>query len=735
VTDPVLAASTLDDFIQALLQGIPIGAVYALIAVGFVLTYKTSGVFNLAFGAQAFASAAMYFELHIRREWPIWAALLVSVFVLAPLIGLVLERLIFRRLRGAPASAKLVVTIGLAVAIPELVKLALDFGREPSFGAVGIVPDGAIVYQFLGEYPISRNEIAQIVVAIVGALLLAALFRYTSLGLKMRAVVESPRMTELAGVDADRVSAFSWALSSTFAGLAGVLLAPRFANLDQAFFFELVVVAIAAAALGRLISLPMALFGGLLLGIVNIQLATFLPREGSWSILKQNLGPSLPFVVLFLIIVLWPAISRQRDAGDPLSGVDPPPPALAAITRSHELTVFARVVGGVVLGGIALWAFTGASDFWLLLLTRTVIYAVIFLSITVFTGFTGDIPLSQAAFAAIGGFTTMQLADRWDVNVLAGLVVGVLIAAAVGALLAVPVLRLAGIWLSLATLAFALFFDSVLVKFSWVNGQSLQEPFVPRPLIGPIDFGDSDRAYLALCIVFFAVVATIVVLLREGTTGQRLRALRGSELAAASIGISAARARILTFMLSAGVAAVGGSLLAMQNGRVGYDANYRPFIGLFWIVLVVVMGTRTVEGAGWAAAAFILFPVFILDMGFNPPDFITDLPIIGWVHETVFPLDPAWRFVFFGFAAVSFAKHPEGVLEAGKRRNMARMQVRLDRYRARRAGDSGPADLDGPGGATDAAAPSVPTDESADPVLALGESGPSAPSGPSGSEP
>ena len=684
----LLAASTFDDFVQALVQGIPVGAVYALIAVGFVLTYKTSGVFNLAFGAQAFASAATYFELHVRREWPIWAALAVAVFVLAPLIGLLLERLIFRRMRAASASVKLVVTIGLAVAIPELVKLALDFAREPTFGAVGIVPDGGIIYRLFGEYPISRDEIVQILVAVLGALALAALFRYTSLGLRMRAVVESPRMTELAGVDADRVSAFSWALSSTFAGLAGVLLAPRFANLDQAFFFELVVVAIAAAALGRLVSLPMALLGGFALGIVNIQLATFLPREGSWSILKQNLGPSLPFVVLFLIIVLWPAIRRQRDVSDPLAGVDPPPPSLASMSPSPEITAFARITGTVVLGLIGLWAFIGASDFWLFLLTETVIYAVIFLSITVFTGFTGNIPLSQAAFAAIGGFTTMQLADRWDVSVLAGLAVGVLVAAALGGLLAVPVLRLAGIWLSLATLAFALFFDSVLVKFSWVNGQSLQEPFVPRPVIGPVDFAESDRAFLALCLVFFAVVAALIVLLREGTTGQRLRALRGSELAAASIGISAARARILTFMLSAGVAAIGGSLLAMQAGRVGYEANYKPFIGLFWIVLVVVMGTRTVEGAGWAAAAFILFPVFILDKGFNPPQFVLDLPLIGWLHETIFPLDPSWRFVLFGLAAISFARHPEGVLEAGKRRNMARMQQRLDRRRARQTGEA-----------------------------------------------
>ena len=680
---PVLAAGTVDEFVQALIQGVPIGAVYALIAIGFVLTYKTSGVFNLAFGAQAFVSAAAYFELHVRREWPIWAALVISVFVLAPAIGLVLERLLFRYLRNASPAAKLAVTIGLLLAIPELFKLAVDFGREPSFGAVGILPAGDTVYRLFDRYPIDRDELTQIAVAVLGGLLLVALFRFTALGRRMRAVVESPRMTELAGVNADRVSAFSWALSSTFAGLAGVLLAPRFANLDQTFFFELVVVAIAAAALGKLVSLPRALLGGLLLGMLAIQLQTFLPTEGSWSILKANLGPALPFIVLFGVIVFWPAIRRQVDAGDPLAGVDPPPPAPLQLEISRELRLAVRLFGVVFFTLVGIWVFTGASDFWLLLITQGVIYSVILMSITVFTGMAGEISLCQATFAAIGAFTTMQLADQWDVNVLVGLAAGVVVAAAVGALLAVPVLRLAGIWLSLATLAFALFFDSVMVKFSWVNGQSLQDPFVPRPVIGAIDFGQSDRTYLVLCLVFLVVVATLVVLMREGTTGYSLRALRGSRLAGESVGISPARYRIIALRVSAAIAALGGSLLAMQAGRVGYEAAFSPFAGLFWIVLVVTLSARTTEGAMWAGATFIIFPVFVLERGFNPPPFLLDLPGFGTVHGWLFPASPTWRFILFGLGAIAFARHPEGLLEHGKRRELSRIQRWLDRRRGR----------------------------------------------------
>src|SRR6266545_4396963 len=120
---PVLATSVASDLFTAILQGTPPGTVYALVALGFVLTYKTSGVFNLAFGAQAYVSAVVYFKTHTEWGWGIVPSLVVSVLILAPLLGLVLERLIFRHLRTAPAVAKLVVTIGLTVALPSLFEL------------------------------------------------------------------------------------------------------------------------------------------------------------------------------------------------------------------------------------------------------------------------------------------------------------------------------------------------------------------------------------------------------------------------------------------------------------------------------------------------------------------------------------------------------------------------------------------------------------------------------------
>ena len=137
----MLAIGAVDEFVQAVIQGLPVGSVYALIAIGFTLTYKTSGILNLAFGAQAYVSAATYFELHVRREWPIWVSLLISVGILAPLIGVLLNQFVFKNLRTASPVARLVVTAGLMVALPEIFKIVTDFERESVFGAVGIVPD------------------------------------------------------------------------------------------------------------------------------------------------------------------------------------------------------------------------------------------------------------------------------------------------------------------------------------------------------------------------------------------------------------------------------------------------------------------------------------------------------------------------------------------------------------------------------------------------------------------
>jgi ABC-type branched-subunit amino acid transport system permease subunit len=325
---------------------------------------------------------------------------------------------------------------------------------------------------------------------------------------------------------------------------------------------------------------------------------------------------------------------------------------------------------------VAYYLFFHAADNWVTIAIQAVILATIFLSITVITGMAGEISLSVAAFAAIGACTTAQLATRFGMAVMLAMVVGAIIAAAVGALLALPALRLGGIFLSLATYAFALFFDNVMVKFDWVGGGALPEP-APRPSFGSINFDQSDRSFLLLCLFVLVIVSIAVIAVREGTTGRVLDALRGSEPAATSIGISATRARIIVFSLSAAIAAIGGGMMAMNEKAANVNPDFAPFQGLVFVVLVVSLGSRTVEGAIQAAIGYAVFQIVVLNQA------------LPWIVNHVQPwykMGPppqTLAIILLSIGAFTYAKHPEGVLEFQKRRSLDKVQRTIDRFKGR----------------------------------------------------
>jgi branched-chain amino acid transport system permease protein len=653
----------LSNVLNYAIPGVPYGCIYALVAVGLVLTYRSSGVFNLAFGAQAYVSAAVFYDTAGSHHWPTWAAFIVSVFVVGPVVGLVLDRLLFRHLRTATAAVKLVAALGLLVGVPALIQ-AVWFGTRAKLRPPAVGPTPEHFYRW-HSYGIDSNQVAVVVATVLVVVGLGFLFRSTALGLRMRAVVESPRLLQLNGVNAERVATSAWILSSVLAALAGVLLAPLYARVDATNFTVLMVAAIAAAAFGGLRSLPLTLLGGIVLGVGQEVLTKYLPLGNA---LVKGFRPSVPFILLFALLLFWPGL-RRADVADPLAGVSQPRPPLAASLRDARLDRLNRVMFPAFIAvflGVSLFAL---PSFWLFLVTQGIIMSVIFLSYTVVLGMGGQISLCQATFAGVGAFTTAQLATNHGVPVLVGMVAGAALAALVGAVVALPALRLGGLYLALATFAFALMADNIVFPQSWAgNGQSGIS--VPRPQLGPVDF-TANRAFFLLAMAMFAVCALVVVLVRRGTTGQRLAAVRGSEVAAETIGIDPRRAKIVAFSLSAAIAGLGGALLASLQGTVSGD-SFNYFYSLFWLVLVVTTGVRTVEGAVNAGMALVFVP------------------------ELLHHLPGRWanlEYVAFGFGAVTFARHPEGIVEYQKRRSIERIVA----WRRRRApvpvdpGDDSPA--------------------------------------------
>jgi branched-subunit amino acid ABC-type transport system permease component len=681
------------DALQYAIQGIPMGCVFALLAMGLVLNYKTSGVFNLAFAAQAYASAALFYVLRREHDWPLVPAVLVAIVVLGVVLAFLLDRGLYRYQRTATPLAKLVTSLGLLVAIPQLVLLLI--GSQSKVNPPPLWPTRR-VDDFLwpegSRYVLDAGQIATLIATGVVVVGLALLFARTALGLRMRAVVESPRLLELQGVDAERVALGSWILSSLLASLAGVLLAPLFAQLNPQDFFTLLTAALAACVVANLTSITGALLGGIGLGILQAELAGFMPTD---SVLTTGLRPSLPFVVLFVLLLARRSVRSGRSVTDPLAGVDPPPAPPVGDIRPRWMTISTVALAvAAVAGGLAVSAWV-LDDFWLALVTAGACLSVILLSIVLTTGVGGTISLCQGAFAAIGAFTTAQLVQH-DLPVMIAMGAGAAMAAAVGAALGLPVIRLPGIYAALATLAFALMFQAVLVPLGWVSGGSTPLQ-VPRPVILGAHL-TGDMGYLFLATVCIGVLGLGVVLIRQGTTGRFLDAVRGSSDAAAAVGINATRHQLVVFVAGAAVAGFGGGLLASFFGEANFDQSFTFFFGLVWVVLVITAGSRKVQAAVFGGLSFFLVPQILEQLLAWPGNYLDSHPeTSGWVRSVLDWFQPEWAlgvaFVLFGLGALTYARHPEGVIEA-----QTSAVVRWVNSRSGRAGPPGgpPGETSGP---------------------------------------
>ena len=627
----------MSQFLSYALPGIPYGCAYALMAAGLVLTYKASGVFNLAFGAQAYVSAIVFY-VAVENGWPKWAAFIVAVVLLAPAIGYALDRLLFQYARTAPPLVRLVPALGLLIAIPSICQIIFGTSQRLSPPALALNPDH--VYFWLGAVPVTGVELLTTGVTVVVVAGLALMFSSSGLGLRMRAVVESPRMTELAGIRADRVGTFAWMLSSLLAGLAGVLLAPIYAALDPSYFTALLVAAIAAAAVGGFASLSLTLVGGVALGVVQEVIGGYLP---SGTVLSSGLRPAFPFVVLAVLLVARRSFRPSGPSGDPLAVCDPPPASLKPPGHMTEVTLGSRAFTGLLVAVFIIVTLVLVPGNWEFAITQGLVFAIIFLSITLLTGMSGQISLCQASFAAVGAFTAGQLATHFGTALLLGIVAGGVLAGLVGMVVAVPSLRLGGIALALLTLSFALLGDNVLFQYSW-SGNGATGLSVPRPIIGTFSFA-GNGSFFWLTLVVLTIAAGVVWLLQHGSVGGELAALRSSEIGAASIGINVRRLRVIAFMLSAALAGIGGALYASLEQTVSAsDFNYQ--FSLVFVVIVATVGVYSVAGAIEAGLAYTVLQQLINNL---PARYGSLVALI------------------FGLAAVTYVRHPEGAVEYVRR--------------------------------------------------------------------
>jgi branched-subunit amino acid ABC-type transport system permease component/ABC-type branched-subunit amino acid transport system ATPase component len=658
-------------FLTLVIPGAVSGAIYAIMASGLVLTYQTSGIFNFAHGAVAFIVALLFFELHQPASagglgWPIVPAAIVSILVFAPLLGLLLERVLLRRLATAPVYARIVGTIGLLVALPNLGLWIIDQGNAifdwglPTttqvFQPPGLGPVPKETWQVMEGVVIDSNQVAVLAAAAFVAVGLWFLLRHTRIGLRMRASVDRRDLAELRGVDTGRVSAFAWMLSMAMAGLGGVLLAPLF-DLGSLSFTLVVLGSVAAVVVAGFRSIPIAFAAGLGFGVVQNLIFGYAP-----DFLRDISGfnSSIVYLLAFVILVLLGTV-KGRAAGQASEGL-PPPDHRAGLPAWRRRLPW--LVAAVLL---ALYVQFVASDFWASQFATGLSLSLIFLSFVVVTGLGGMISLAQATFVTAGAFmggwlinyqfaqTTPILMNNGRLNFLICALAGALVAAIVGVIVAIPVRRLGALELALATLAIAFVGDTLVFQLDEVgNGSSGY--LVPAPQFGPFDFNES-RSMVMLLILLVGLGSLLIHNLQRSATGRAMLAVRSSEVAARTSGISPARAKLTIFAVSAAIAGFGGVMYASINSPFT-NTTAPAFFGLIWLAVTVIWGIRRPGGAIIAGLFYALFARFLVTASEY-----TSAPW-SWIPEDVRGAlaSPYFVPILFGIAAINLAQNPDGIL-------------------------------------------------------------------------
>lgn len=621
--------------------GLITASAYAIASSGLVITYATSNVFNMAHGAIGMFMAFLYWQV---KQWGpsegigvgLWTlfSLVIVVGVVAPVFGAALERLMMRRLTDASVTVSLTVTVGLLVLLMGLAQAIWQPGIQrtvPKLFEGNNLPA-------MGGVTLSWHQVITLLLAGLVAFGLYLLLQKTRTGTGMRAIVDNRLLLALHGAQPEKLGMLSWAIGSSLAALAGILLIAEIGVLDYITLTFVVVAAFAAAMLGKLKSLPRTFVGALILGFM-VQQFQFISRElpDAWmsndffANLMVGIRGALPTILLFGAMLAIPAERLRVGRVEGANLVPMPSRRRTVLTALGFVSVIA-LLSGVIPVGLT-------SN-----LGNGIAMACIMLSLVLLAGYGGDMSLGQLTFAGFGALAVVRWLPFFKLQLEDGTVVGMIsiwsilaagvVAAFFGVIVALPALRLRGLYLGLGTLAFAAAMDQLVFNNPSIGFNLGGFATVRRPA----GFG-SERAALMFIAISFAILSVIVLELRRSRFGRLLLASRDSPAALGTLGQSITFTRVVTFAIASGIAGIGGALLGVAQVSIGTD-DFQMFRNLPLLLLVVIGGVTSTTGA-------LIGGLFL---GLQP--FLTD---------TMGNLGGAVILLTIGFAAVALGRNPNGL--------------------------------------------------------------------------
>ncbi|MCU1656534.1 MAG: Sulfate-transporting ATPase, partial [Pseudonocardiales bacterium] len=347
-----------------------------------------------------------------------------------------------------------------------------------------------------------------------------------------------------------------------------------------------------AAALGGFSSLPITYLGGLLIG-VGASLATRYFTSG----LLSGLAASLPFLVLFVVLLVAPRRKLVERA--------------PVVPRGHSgWTAPWQIQSGFGLPVLTILLFVpNFAGIHLADFSQFLALTVLFLSLGLLVRTSGQVSLCHISFMAVGvcAFSHLHVDHHWPWFI--ALLAAGGVAVPIGALLAIPAIRLSGLYLALATFGFGILMQYMFYSEGYMFGPDATGLSIPKPHISWLGLTDSDKSYYYLCLAVAVLVTGGMLALNRSRLGRLSRALADSPRGLATSGTSTHVTRVLVFCLSAFLAAIAGVLAAGALGQVGGEL-YQPINSLLYFAVVVI----TVGGAPWyaigAAVGLTLLPSY-----------------------------------------------------------------------------------------------------------------------------
>jgi ABC-type branched-subunit amino acid transport system ATPase component/ABC-type branched-subunit amino acid transport system permease subunit len=597
---------------QVAFDGLVAGLVFGLLAMGIVLVYRATRVINFAVGNMGLVGTSLFALLTAQYHLPYWLAVAVAVLV-GTAYGALVELAVVRRLFDAPRVIVLVATIGIAqlslaiiTGFPEIDEAGARFAQ-----AIGAEHE-------LGSIRVTGPQLTTLLVVPVVALALTWLLNRTAVGKSVKASAENRKLARLSGINPKSVSLLVWAIAGGLSTITISLIASQAgaaANLSSLGPSTLVR-ALVAAVIARMTSFGRAFVAGIAMGV-----AEGLVR---FNYLDQ---PGLIDGVL-LVIVLVAVYLQSRQGGEETqifsysSRRRPIPTRLAA-------RWWVRHLDGLALGLLGLAAVvlplvvTQTSRHSLY--TTILVFALCGLSLTVLTGWGGQLSLGQMAFAGIGGLLTAGFNRGVNVDVGVGdtrfkagiealtfapsLVLATLVTAAVAAVIGLGALRIRGLLLAVTTFAFGLAASQYLYKRPILRGDfATQVPLRRTNFLG-LDLVD-QRTYYWFVLAVVALVVVTVSRLRATGVGRTTIAVRDNPGTASAYTVGPTRVKLRAFALAGGIAALGGGLLSASLQAVPTELFFSVEDSLLLVSVVVIGGLGSVAGPILGALWVIGLPSF-----------------------------------------------------------------------------------------------------------------------------